>query len=137
MAWSTINHYTPDALQTIQNVHQDNLGMVIDAFHIFVRHRTADLDGIPAERAFLVQLSDLDHDLTRDTVIDTARHHRLLPGQATFPLNTILWALQAKGYTGPIGLEVFNDDLKAQDPNQAAHAAMVAFRSVMEQASTK
>ena len=132
MAWSTFNHYTPDAWQTLKNVGEKNLGMVIDAFHIFVRHRTAtDLEGIPAERIFLVQLSDLNHDLTRDTVVDTARHHRLLPGQGTFPLDTILQALRAKSYAGPIGLEVFNDDLKAQGPNQAARSAMTAFQSVL------
>ena len=63
MAWSTINHFTLDAWQTLKNVGEKNLGMVIDAFHIFVRHRTAaDLEGIPAERIFWVQLSDLNHD---------------------------------------------------------------------------
>jgi 4-hydroxyphenylpyruvate dioxygenase len=117
MAWSTINRYTPDAWQTLKNVGEKNLGMVIDAFHIFVR-TAADFEGIPAERIFLVQLSDLDHDLTRDTVVDTARHHRLLPGQGTFPLDTILQALRAKSYAGPIGLQVFNNDLKAQGSNQ-------------------
>src|SRR5439155_25111027 len=39
IAWSIINHYTPDAWRTVQNVGEADLGMVIDAFHVFLRHR--------------------------------------------------------------------------------------------------
>jgi 4-hydroxyphenylpyruvate dioxygenase len=35
------------------------------------------------------------------------------------------------GYTGPIGLEVFNDAMKASDPAEAANAAMAALDRVL------
>jgi len=55
-----INDTIP-AWKLIQRVNEPNLGLVIDAFHIFVRNRTiAALAGIPMENIFLVQLSDLD-----------------------------------------------------------------------------
>ncbi|PLR33024.1 sugar phosphate isomerase/epimerase [Chimaeribacter californicus] len=131
MAWSTLINTTADAWNMVQQVNEPNLGLVIDAFHIFVRHRTlADLDGIPMDKIYLVQLSDLASDPTPDTLIDTARHHRLLPGQGNYPISALLQRLQAGGYRGPLGLEVFNDDLRAQDPARTAREAMQALRAV-------
>jgi hypothetical protein len=71
--------------------------------------------------------------------LETARHFgvafatELLAERRLCPpaSDTILQALRAKSYAGPIGLEVFNDDLKAQNPNRAARAAMTAFQSVV------
>jgi 4-hydroxyphenylpyruvate dioxygenase len=136
MAWSTINHSLPAAWQVVRQVGARNLGLVVDAFHIFVRGRDArDLDGIPMDAIYLVQLSDLARRVAgdRDKLIDTARHHRLLPGQGYFPIQTILERLERGGYAGPIGLEVFNDDLKARDPMKTAVEAMAALRSVLKQ----
>jgi sugar phosphate isomerase/epimerase len=36
--------------------------------------------------------------------------------------------LQMMGYAGPVGLEVFNDDLQAQDPALVAQQAMASLR---------
>ncbi|MEW7848758.1 sugar phosphate isomerase/epimerase family protein [Massilia aurea] len=133
MAWSTINHTTPSAWRSVQQAGQSNLGMVIDAFHIFAARRDAsDIDGIPADRIFLVQLSDLDHAVEVGQLVETARHHRLLPGAGCFPLDSLLQRLKAIGYAGPIGLEVFNDAMKARNPMTAAHEAMIALRSICE-----
>ena len=47
-------------------------------------------------------------------MIDIARHQRLLPGDGVFPLQQLLACLREKQYQGPLGLEVFNDELKKQ-----------------------
>jgi len=131
MAWSTVNFTLPAAWALVQRLSRPNIGVVVDAFHIFVRGRDAsDLDGIPMDRIFLVQLSDLDHGVDLAHVIDTARHHRLLPGQGHFPISTILTRLQRDHYEGPVGLEVFNDELKAREPHLVARQAMAALKSV-------
>jgi sugar phosphate isomerase/epimerase len=89
----------------IRQVGGPNLGVVVDAFHIFVRGRTAeDLKGIPFDKISLVQLSDLEHGVDCEHVIATARHHRLRPGRGHFPIETILDPLKEAGYAGPIGL---------------------------------
>ena len=130
MAWSTVNDTTPAAWRAVQLAGQANLGLVIDAFHIFARGRDAsDLDGIPADRIYLVQLSDLDHRVAQDEVVITARHRRLLPGAGYFPLASLVQRLRAIGYAGPVGLEVFNDELKACDPVVVAREAMVALKA--------
>ena len=134
MAWSTVHHSLPAVWQVVQEVDEPNLGLVVDAFHIFVRDRTAaDLDGIPLDRIFLVQLSDLNIEATPGTVVDIARHHRLLPGQGHFPIHSLMDKLQ--GYQGPIGLEVFNDDMKSRRPAEVAIEAMAALRKVLPHAA--
>lgn len=131
MAWSTVNHTTPAAWRSVQQAGQPNLGMVVDAFHIFARgYPASDIAGIPAERIFLVQLSDLDHPVDAADMVQTARHHRLLPGAGHFPIDSLLHRLKEIGYAGPIGLEVFNDAMKARDPAAVAREAMTALRSV-------
>lgn len=130
MAWSTINSTLPAVWKVVQAVGESNLGLVVDAFHIFAHGRTAaDLDGIPFDRIFLVQLSDLDLKTNPANIVQIARHERLLPGQGHFPLQTLIERLQ--GYEGPIGLEVFNDAMKARDPSIVAREAMAALRSVL------
>lgn len=131
MAWSTVNNNLPAAWACVQRVGAPNLGVVVDAFHIFARGRDAsDLDGIPVDRIFLVQLSDLTEAVDASNVIDVARHRRLLPGQGGFPIDSILSKLKLAGYTGPIGLEVFNDVMKSRDPGQVTQEAMRALKSV-------
>jgi 4-hydroxyphenylpyruvate dioxygenase len=131
MSWSTVIDNTADAWQLVSKINRPNLGLVIDAFHMFVKQRTvADLQNIPTEKIFLVQLSDLKERPTdREHIIHIARHHRLLPGQGTFPLDTLIVWLQENNYQGALGLEVFNDQLKMQDPRRTAQQAMAALQA--------
>lgn len=136
MAWSTHINTTDAAWRLVQRVNEPNLGLVVDAFHIFVRNRTvADLHGIPMDKIFLVQLSDLAALPSGNELVETARHHRLLPGQGNFPLYTLLDYLEAEGYRGPVGLEVFNDEIKRHAPADAAKEAMHALKRCCAQAS--
>ncbi len=136
MAWSTHINTTSAAWQLVQRIDKPNLGLVVDAFHIFVLDRTvADLEGIPMEKIFLVQLSDLATKPDKAHLIDTARHKRLLPGEGNFPLHTLLDYLAGKGYSGPIGLEVFNDEIHRQPPVTAAKEAMQALKTCCGHAS--
>jgi 4-hydroxyphenylpyruvate dioxygenase len=133
LSWSTRSTTLVEAWARIREVDRQNLGVVIDAFHIFVHGRDAsDLDGIPVEKIFAVQLSDLPHTVEPEVVIETARHHRLLPGEGTFDIPSLLSRLDQAGYTGPIGLEVFNDDMKASDPFVVANRAMDALQRILE-----
>lgn len=130
MAWSTVNPTLPAVWKVVQEVDEPNLGLVVDAFHIFARQRSvADLDGIPLEKIYLVQLSDFNQPLNPSNIVDVARHQRLLPGQGTFPLATLISRL--RGYQGPIGLEVFNDRMREMNPAQVAQKAMQSLQGVL------
>ena len=132
LAWSAINYTLTSAWECVKRVNESNLGIVIDPFHLFVRGgNVSDLDDIPLDRIFLIQLSDsnLDSCVDLQLVIDTARHRRLLPGQGRLPIQRIVKYLKERRYTGPIGIEVFNDEMKAQDPQTVAREAMLALDS--------
>lgn len=132
MAWSRVINNTADAWQLIKKIDAPNLGLVVDAFHIFVRQRSVnDLAGIPVEKIFLVQLSDLAHLPAKGDLVETARHHRLLPGEGHFPLAALLQHLHQIDYRGPLGLEVFNDELHQADPVKTARRAMHALSQLL------
>ncbi|PRY69096.1 4-hydroxyphenylpyruvate dioxygenase [Glaciihabitans tibetensis] len=132
LSWSFRNSTLVDAWASVREANRDNLGVVVDSFHIHVLHRDeSDLDGIPVEKIFLVQLSDLPGPVPAGMLIEVARHRRLLPGTGIFDLRSILSRLLCVGYAGPIGVEVFNDAMKAADPARVARQAMAALQKVL------
>ncbi len=136
LAWSTVNFTLTAAWNCVQRLNIPNFGLVVDPFHLFVRGGTArDLDNVPMDRIFILQLCDSDLDRCNDLqlVIDTARHRRLLPGQGWFPINTILERFKAGGYAGPVGIEVFNDVMRDRDPRLTAQDAMSALKRIWPQ----
>lgn len=136
MSWSTFIHTTPRAWEIVREINSPALGLVIDAFHIFALNRTADdLNEIPAEKIFLVQLSDVSEIPSPDRLISVARHNRLLPGEGVLPVKTLLQRLSELNYQGPVGLEVFNDQLKAQEPRLVAQQAFAALKDILAQAN--
>jgi len=138
MAWSTLTYTVPAAWATIQAVGEPNMGLVVDAFHMFSRGRdVSDLQGIPVDRIFLLQLSDLMEEIDLPNIIQIARHRRLLPGQGRFPVVDLVATLLESGYKGPIGLEVFNDAMKARDPMEVAREAMSALRRTVAKSITE
>lgn len=132
MAWSRFTSTVPAAWRQIAAIGAANLDLVVDAFHLFAAGRGVDdLDGIPASRIALVQLSDVATLPRPGQVTEQARHARCLPGEGLWPLDTLVETLAAMDYRGPIGLEVFNDTLKARPPAQVAREAMSALRRVL------
>ena len=132
MAWSTEVDQCDKAWQIIQQVDEPNLGLVVDAFHLYVLGRSLrDLDGIPAEKIFLVQLSDYDRQPVHEDIKTIARHQRLLPGEGCFPLNELIGYLDAIGYQGPIGLEVFNDEAVKEDARIVAKRAKQSLEKIL------
>jgi 4-hydroxyphenylpyruvate dioxygenase len=130
-ACSTFNSTLRSAWQCVRRVHEPNLGLALDVFHVFARGGDeSDLDGVRTDRIFLVQLSDLAHGVPFQDICETANHHRLLPGQGRFPIRSILERLREVNYQGPIGLEVLNDELRARDPAAVAREAMAALSRV-------
>ena len=133
MSWSTVNNSLPLAWKTLQQVGADNIGLVVDPYHIFTVGRTAeDLNGIPAERLSVVQLCDATLPVSPDDYLQRARHHRLFPGQGNLPLASLVAKLEQMHYKGPIGLEIYNDQLLSEPVDDVAHRAMASLRKVLD-----
>ncbi|MCJ2126365.1 sugar phosphate isomerase/epimerase family protein [Methylobacterium sp. J-077] len=134
LAWSTVNPSLAGAWATIRNLDPRHAGIVVDSYHLFVRGETPTILGdIPPERIFLVQFSDIPGPVQPSDYREVARHARLLPGDGRLPLASLIGKLSAIDYRGPVGLEVFNDRLKAESPEGVAKRAYGALQKLLSE----
>jgi 4-hydroxyphenylpyruvate dioxygenase len=61
-------------------------------------------------------------------VLSWSRHFRSFPGQGDLPVVDFMDAIAATGYTGPLSLEIFNDQFRA---GSAARTAIDGMRSLL------
>jgi 4-hydroxyphenylpyruvate dioxygenase len=119
LAWGRyVNDYR-DAWEIVRRADHPAIGIVLDSFHTLAPgFPTAPIAAIPADRIFLVQLADapqLDLD-----VLSWSRHFRCFPGQGNLPVREFMQAIDAAGYRGPLSLEIFNDQFRAQSTKEVA-----------------
>lgn len=112
LSWGRhINDYR-DAWEAVRRAGRDNVGLVLDSFHILARKtELSSIRSIPRDRIVLVQMADaprLDMDY-----LNWSRHYRSFPGQGELPIADFMDALQATGYDGLLSLEIFNDEFRA------------------------
>lgn len=111
LAWGRHISDHRDAWEIVRRADHPSVGLILDSFHTLSR----DIDpqsirSIPGDRIFFVQLADaprLDMD-----VLQWSRHYRNMPGQGDLPVADFLGAVLAAGYSGPLSLEVFNDQFR-------------------------
>jgi 4-hydroxyphenylpyruvate dioxygenase len=123
LAWSRyINDYR-DAWEIVRRANHPAIGVILDSFHTLAPGFPVNaIPAIPGDRIFLVQLADapqLDLD-----VLSCSRHFRRFPGQGNLPVTSFMEAVDATGYRGPLSLEVFNDQFRAQSTGDVAIDAM-------------
>ncbi|MFB9263013.1 bifunctional sugar phosphate isomerase/epimerase/4-hydroxyphenylpyruvate dioxygenase family protein [Bradyrhizobium erythrophlei] len=119
LAWGRhVNDYR-DAWEIVRRANHPSIGLILDSFHTLAPgFPVAPITAIPADRIFLVQLADapqLDLD-----VLSWSRHFRCFPGQGSLPIGDFMHAIEATGYNGPLSLEIFNDQFRAQSTKEVA-----------------
>ncbi len=102
-----------------------NGGLVIDTFH-FHQGRSAleMIEPVAPDKILLVQVSDaadIPHHHLRD-------RHRVYPGSGAIPLESLLGAIRAKGYSGHYSLELPNERYWQEDPVLVAREGMRSLR---------
>lgn len=116
------------ARAVLDELDDPRVGLVIDAFHVYVGgSRLEDLDGL-GERIALVHLDDAEPGAPA-SLTDA---QRLLPGQGVIPLRPLLDRLAAVGYDGPYSLELFRPEYWAWDPELLAHRGLTAMRGLFD-----
>jgi 4-hydroxyphenylpyruvate dioxygenase len=78
---------------------------------------------IPPDRVFLVQVADA-YMVPGIETIETARHHRVFPGEGDLDVAGLVRTLREAGYAGRYSLEIFNDGYRAEPANVVAKRAM-------------
>jgi 4-hydroxyphenylpyruvate dioxygenase len=119
LAWGRyVNDYR-DAWEIVRRAGHPAIGIILDSFHTLAPgFPVGPIAAIPADRIFLVQLADapqLDLD-----VLSWSRHFRCFPGQGNLPVSDFMKAIEATGYKGPLSLEIFNDQFRAQSTKEVA-----------------
>jgi 4-hydroxyphenylpyruvate dioxygenase len=136
LAWGRhVNDYR-DAWEIVRRADHPAIGVILDSFHALApSFPTRAIGSIPADKIFMVQLADapkLDLD-----VLSWSRHFRCFPGQGDLPLLGFLEAVAATGYSGPLSLEIFNDQFRAGSAARTASDGMRSLILLQEQLAAK
>ena len=90
-----------DAVEIVDKVNQDNVGVLVDTLH-FARSDSGldELKRVPSERLHFIQLCDASKNVpaTIEGLIHTARHDRELPGKGGIELIKILQKRTCLGF---------------------------------------
>ena len=103
------------AIEIIQAVDRDDVGLVVDCINFYMHDKCADLASIgriPEGKLFVFHINDCE-----DRPFGELDHcHRIMPGLGCIPVADISRAVQAAGYTGPACLELFRPEYWQMDP---------------------
>ena len=119
LAWgrhvSTYGH----AWKLVQKADHPAIGLVVDSFHTLAKEDDdSGIAQIPGDRIFFAQLADAPS--MRLDLLSWSRHFRQFPGQGALPVTRFMRNVLDSGYSGPISLEVFNDEFRAASPRPTA-----------------
>ena len=116
-----------EAYATVCAVDSPNFGLVIGAVHLFAVESGAmeALREIDPAKIALVHLADAP--TTRIDAALLTQSFRLFPGQGALPVFALYAQLLTQGYTGPMSIEIFNDQIRTLPPSQIAADGMRAF----------
>ncbi|MFP4057939.1 MAG: sugar phosphate isomerase/epimerase family protein [Candidatus Brocadiia bacterium] len=105
------------AARLVAQADHAHLGVLFDVYHFCAGHsKMSGFEGLAGAPIAFVHLADLPPG-PRERL---AQAPRLLPGQGALPLPQLLAHVQAAGYQGYFSVELFNEELWAQDPTAVA-----------------
>ncbi len=129
LAWGRHVDDHRDAWEIVRRADHENVGLILDSFHTLSRNIDPDtIRRIPGDKIFFVQLADaprIDMDL-----LYWSRHFRNMPGEGDLDVTAFMRAVMATGYSGPISLEIFNDQFRGGSPKTIAksgHRSLIAL----------
>jgi 4-hydroxyphenylpyruvate dioxygenase len=136
LAWGAHVRTYGHAWRIVRRAAHPHLGLTLDSFHtLALGDDPSGIAAIPGDRIFFFQVADAPR-LAMDP-LSWSRHFRCFPGQGDLALAGFLLQVLRSGYTGPLSLEVFNDEFRASDPRLTAVDAMRSLLYLEEQARTR
>jgi 4-hydroxyphenylpyruvate dioxygenase len=119
LAWGKHVADHRDAWAIVHEVNHPAIGLILDSFHSLARAIPNDsLREIDPARIFIVQLADAP--LLQMDFLSWSRHFRNMPGQGELPVVDYVATLLARGYQGPLSLEIFNDRFRSSSASAVA-----------------
>ena len=118
-------------LSITRQAAQPNAGLLFDCYHFWSGlGKLEDLDTLRPGEVKHVHFQDVP-DMPRE-LLDTTT--RVIPGDGVSPLTSILRKLSAKGYAGPLSVELFLPQFTGGDPFSVATAIKTKSEAVMKKA---
>ncbi|MBE9636819.1 bifunctional sugar phosphate isomerase/epimerase/4-hydroxyphenylpyruvate dioxygenase family protein [Salipiger mangrovisoli] len=131
LAWGRHINDHRDAWEIVRQADHPNVGIILDSFHTLGRKIDPEsIRAIPGEKIFFVQLADapaIDMDL-----LYWSRHFRNMPGEGDLEVQRFMQAVMAAGYTGPISLEIFNDQFRGSNARATAQDGYRSLIALMD-----
>ena len=127
LAWGRHVFDHRDAWEVVRRADHPNVGLIVDSFHTLGRKLDpASIRSIPGDRIFFVQLADAP--MIEMDLLYWSRHFRNMPGEGDLDVPGFVAAVAATGYSGPLSLEIFNDQFRS---GSARHVARDGYRSLI------
>ncbi len=131
LAWGRHVYDHRDAWEIVRRADHPNIGVILDSFHSLARKIDPNtIRSIPGDKIFFVQLADapsIEMDL-----FYWSRHFRNMPGEGDLAVTDFMRAVMATGYTGPISLEIFNDQFRGGLPKGLARDGYRSLVALMD-----
>lgn len=119
LAWGTHVNDHRDAWEIVRRADHNNVGLILDSFHTLGRKIDPEtIRRIPGDKIFFVQLADAP--LIEMDLLYWSRHFRNMPGEGDLDVTRFMRAVMATGYSGPISLEIFNDQFRGGSTSAVA-----------------
>ena len=104
------------------------IGVCVDTWHFFRGPDTwTELEALPAADLAYVQFNDALPLASSDLMSETLQR-RTLPGEGEFELSRFCEIICAKGYAGPVAIEIMSAPLRAEGPHAYARKCEAAAR---------
>lgn len=129
LAWGRHIDDHRDAWEVVRRADHPNIGLILDSFHTLARKIKPDtISRIPGDKIFFVQLADAP--VIEMDLLYWSRHFRNMPGEGDLDVTGFMKAVATTGYSGPISLEIFNDQFRGGSPKTVAkdgHRSLIAL----------
>ncbi len=125
-------HDLPATLALLAQVGRPNVGVLLDSYHWYLSGGTTEqIAALPEGMPLFVHINDAPP----GDVMTLDDSMRLLPGEGVIDLNGFLSAIAARGYDGPVSVEIFSARLRAMEPREAARLAYEATVGAISRAT--
>lgn len=131
LAWGKHINDHRDAWEIVRRANHSNVGLILDSFHTLSRKiDPATIRSIPGDKIFFVQLADAP--LIEMDLLYWSRHFRNMPGEGDLNVQGFMQAVMATGYSGPVSLEIFNDQFRGGSSKLVAVDGYRSLISLMD-----
>ena len=131
LAWGKHINDHRDAWEIVRRSDHLNVGLILDSFHTLSRKiDPASIRSIPGDKVFFVQLADAP--LIEMDLLYWSRHFRNMPGEGDLNVQGFMQAVMATGYSGPVSLEIFNDQFRGGSSKLVAIDGYRSLISLMD-----